>query len=172
MAYVDLRLNGRAPKDGSVHEINYRDATGRRRSQRFRYKKDALAFEAKVTLNVGGVRGRKQSEKISVDDAFERWIAFLRVHGGRSNDGASPSTIGGYESIHTRWISPGLGGYRLGKLDRDTVQDWQLSMVSATGSEPSPRQRGTADDQLVRLLSWCVRFPASRGHVCYVTQPA
>lgn len=156
MAYVDLRQNGRAPKSGNVHEINYRDATGRRRSKRFRYKRDALEFEAGVTLNVGGVKSRRRSEKISVDEAFTKWIAFLRIHGGRSNDGASPSTLGGYESVHARWIAPGLGDFRLGRLDRDTVQDWRSSMVSAAGGEPSPRQRGAADDQLVRLLSWCV----------------
>lgn len=156
MAYVNLRQIGRAPKNGNDHEINYRDSSGRRRSKRFRYKKDALEFEAAVTLNVGGVRGRKQSEKITVDEAFEKWIAHLRVSGGRSNDGASASTLGGYESIHARWIAPTLGGYRLGKLDRETVQDWRSSMVSSTGSEPSPRQRGTADDQLVRFLNWCI----------------
>lgn len=156
MAYVNLAEKGRAPKNGKIHEVNYRDATGTRRYKRFRLKKDALAFEAEVTLDLDGVRSRQRSERISVDDAFCKWMQWLSVHGGRSRDGIAPSTRSGYESIHTQWIAPALGGVLLSRLDRSAVDDWRMSMVSAAGVEPSPRQRGAADDQLARLLAWCM----------------
>lgn len=162
MAYVDLRTIDRAPKTGkNFHEINYRDATGSRRSKRFPSKKAALAFEAEVTLNIGGVRDRSRASAKTLDEVFDEWIAYLRIHGGRSHDGASPSTIGGYESIHAQWIAPALGRVRLGKLDRSAVDEWRMKMISKDGKEPSPYQRGTADDQLVRLLNWC----QDQGHI-------
>lgn len=156
MAYVNLAEKGRAPKSGKIHEINYRDATGTRRYKRFKLKKDALNFEAEVTLDLDGARSRQRSERISVDEAFGKWMQWLSVHGGRSRDGIAPSTRSGYESIHAQWVAPALGGVLLSRLDRSAVDDWRMSMVSADGAEPSPRQRGAADDQLARLLSWCM----------------
>lgn len=155
MAYVDLRKIGRAPRSGKVHEINYRDSSGRRRYERFPTKREALEFEAKIKLNLGGVRASKRSERTIVNDAFEKWMKYLSIHGGRSNDGISPSTRSGYESIHAQWIASTLGEIPLAKLDRETVDDWRMTMVSANGMEPSPRQRGAADAQLARLLAWC-----------------
>ena len=158
MAVTDLRDIGRWEPGSKArrYEVDWRDAKGKRNRKRFKLKADAVAFDAEVRLDLGGVRSRSKASAKTVDEAFREWIAWLRVHGGRSNDGASPSTIGGYESIHAQWVAPSLGPIRLGRLDRETVQEWRTSMTSKSGRTPSPRQRATADDQLVRLFNWCI----------------
>src|SRR5699024_856123 len=137
-------------------EVDWYDAKGTRKRKRFRLKAEAVEFDASVKLAICGVRDRSKASRLRLDDAFEKWIDHLSVYGGRSRDGASPSTLGGYGSIHDQWIGPELGQVYLGKLDRDTVEEWRLSMTSRGGKKPSSRQRGVADDQLVRLLNWCM----------------
>lgn len=158
MAITDLKDVGKWTKGSRVrrYEVDWYNAKGERKRKRFHEKPDALDFDASVRLDIGGVRDRSKASRFRLDEAFEKWIEYLSVYGGRSNDGASPSTLGGYESIHTQWISLELGQVYLGKLDRKTVEDWRLTMTSKKGEVPSPRQRGVADDQLVRLLNWCM----------------
>ena len=158
MAITDLKDVGKWTPGSKVrrYEVDWYDAKGKRKRKRFQSKADALDFDASVRLDVGGVRDRSKASRLSLDEAFEKWVEYLSVYGGRSNDGASPSTLGGYRSIHAQWVAPELGGVYLGKLDRETVEEWRLSMTSRDGREPSPRQRGVADDQLVRLLNWCM----------------
>ncbi|QQB15574.1 tyrosine-type recombinase/integrase [Brevibacterium casei] len=158
VAVTDLKATGKWEKGSRAKrwEVDWYDSSNSRKRKRFRTKVEADDFDAEVHLNSGGARDRSRAASKSVDEVHSEWIKYLSVYGGRSHDGASPSTIGGYESIHAQWIAPTLGSIRLGKLDRASVEAWRLGMVSAEGRGPSPRQRGVADDQLVRLLNWCI----------------
>lgn len=158
MAVTDLKESGNwAPGSGAKrYVVDWYDSGKKRRRQRFRLKAEADNFAASLRVDTTGLRDRTKAAAKSVDDVHAEWIKWLSVHGGRSHDGAAPSTIGGYESIHSQWISPELGSIRLGRLDRETVGEWRTTMVSRDGADPSARQRGVADDQLVRLLDWCI----------------
>lgn len=156
MAITDLKATGKWNPGAKRWQVDYRDSSGRRKRKRFALKADAAGFDAELRLDNDGVRDRAKGSLRTVDEAHADWIAWLRVHGGRSHDGASPSTLGGYESIHAQWIAPSLGTIRLGRLARPIVDEWRTTMQSRDGKQPSPRQRDDAESQLVRLLNWCM----------------
>lgn len=160
MAVVDLRGTGRAPKSGKHWEVVYYDADRRRRTKRFGKKSEAESYERQKLEERTRVRGggidETAAKAVTVDQLHQRHMEALSKDGGRGRSGGRQSTLAGYESIHTNWISPTLGRVLLSELTRERVDSWRDGMVSASGKPPSARTRGVVVSQFSRLMAFGV----------------
>lgn len=153
MAIVDLKKTGQMSPRGKRWEVDYRDLAGRRRSKRFARRTEAEEFEASLRLD----GAKEAAAKLTVDEAFDKWIEHLETHGGRSRDSASASTIVGYKSTHRKWIHPTLGPVPLARLTRDHVDAWRHTMTDDKQNPPSTQTRTRVTLQLSRLMDHCLR---------------
>ena len=134
---------------GTSWEVRYRDGSGKSPSKSFKKKSDALAFEARVKLElVSGNYVDHAHGKITLSDLFAEYL------GAKRN--LKPKSV---ESINSFWrfqINPFLGHMQIQKVTKQTVQKWALDAVDPESGFTTEIRILKALEELSRILDFAV----------------
>jgi integrase len=115
---MSIRKRKWATRQGEQKEawvVDYVDQGGKRHLQTFERKKDADDYHANVKVEVGRGTHTAPSRSITVAQAAEDWIAFVKL------EGRERSTVEQYRQHVTHHIAPRLGQERLARLTAPRV---------------------------------------------------
>ena len=136
-------------KRGTSWEVRYRDGSGKTPSKSFKKKSDALAFEARVKIELKSGNYLDQAHgKIILSDLFDEYM------GGKRN--LKPKSS---ESIHSFWrfqINPFLGHMQIQKVTKQILQKWALDAVDPETGFTTEIRILKAIDELSRILDFAV----------------
>lgn len=103
----------------SAWVVDYVDQHGKRRLKTFARKKDADAWNARATTEIGDGIHVADRATITVSEAGEKWLA------AATNAGLERSTIAQYRQHLTLHITPFIGERRLNELTVPLIRDFQ-----------------------------------------------
>lgn len=132
--------------------VDYKDASGKRRSKQFARRKDADAYLTKASWEVSQGTHTPDSQSITVEKAGANWIARAE------REELEPSTIKSYREHLKLHIEPNLGAKRLNQLTKPMVEEYRDQLLS-TG-----RSRAMAA-KILRSLSSIMKEAQRVGHV-------
>ena len=107
--------------------VDYRDASGKRRSKQFARKREAEAWATQAAWHVTQGTHTPDSQSITVGRACDLWLARAAA------DGLEQSTQQGYEARARLHIRPLIGDERLSRLSRPQVEAFADTMVETRG---------------------------------------
>jgi integrase len=129
-------------RNGEISEawvVTYTDQHGKRHLQTFKSKKDAVAYEAAVKVDVRKGLHTPHSDSITVREAGERWLRNCEA------DGHERATLNEYRRHLELHIAPYLGPVKLSKLTapmidifRDKLRDGVPAPGEKIGRKRSP----------------------------------
>ena len=146
-------------KDGSVRYMSvWREPGGKQKTKRFRRKKDAARYRAKM---IGDVHDGTYSpvRKVPMDEVFDRWLSHsLEVR--EMTGELKPSTVGSYKWLLERHLRPAFGRYRSDRLTAKVVGDWRREMAERIASSTlAPKTFNNALNLFSSVIAWA-RHPA------------
>lgn len=106
--------------------VDYRDSAGKRRAKQFARKKDAQAWATTATWEVSQGTHTAESGSVTVAKAVELWIASAHAKD------LETKTIAGYESTARLHIVPLIGGEKIARLRKPTIEAFKDQLL-ATG---------------------------------------
>jgi integrase len=104
--------------------VDYTDGADKRHIVTFERKKEADAYEAKVTVDVNAGTHVAPDSNMNVARVAEKWIK------GVEADGKERTTVRQYRQHITHHIVPRIGSVRLAKLTRGHVEHFRDSLIS------------------------------------------
>lgn len=136
-------------KRGTSWEVRYRDGSGKAPSKSFKKKSDALAFEARVKIDLQSGNYLDQAHgKITLSDLFDEYMGAKRNLKPKSS-----------ESIHSFWrfqINPFLGHMQIQKVTKQILQKWALDAVDPETGFTTAIRILKAIEELSRILDFAV----------------
>ena len=146
-------------KDGSVRYMCvWREPDGKQKTKRFRRKKDAARYRAKM---IGDVHDGTYTsvQKVRMDEVFDRWLSHsLEVR--EMTGELKPSTVESYKWLLGRHLRPAFGRYRSDRLTARVVGDWRREMAERiAGGTLAPKTFNNALNLLSSVIAWA-RHPA------------
>ncbi|MGF7163153.1 integrase [Rhodoligotrophos appendicifer] len=108
--------------DKEAWVVDYSDQTGRH-IETFARKKDADARHAEVTVDIGKGVHTSHAQSLTVGEAADRWIEYIRL------EGREASTIAQYTQHAEFHIKPRIGDERLSKLTTPRVQAFRDELL-------------------------------------------
>ncbi|MEH2484380.1 site-specific integrase [Bradyrhizobium sp. AZCC 2230] len=144
------------------YSISELDSRGKRKRviKTFDRKKDAIAFEAQVRVDVGKGVHVPASKSITVEAAGRNWID--------SCGDLERTTVDGYQQHLNLHINPYLGGVKLSSLSVAIVRDWQDKLrkgVPAPGQEAAEPRTADMVKRVTTSLGSLIGDAVERGHV-------
>ena len=144
-----MSIERRQRKKGLVYIVWWRDGA-RMRNRTFERRKDADAFEAKVTL------AKRRGDLDDLDagteplrEFVEEWWALY------AEPRLAASTLRSYAGLRDRYLVPRLGGVQLRKLTPAMVQRFQVDLAdSGVGNETIRKTLVLLQGILERAIEW------------------
>ena len=142
--------------------VDYVDAAGHRHIKTFDRKKDALAYEATVKVDVASGVHVAPSKSLTVAAAGEKWLAACEAAE------LERTTIASYRGHLNLHILPYLGRVRLSELTVALIRDWQDKLRNGTpapgSNEAAPRSADMVR-RVTRSLGTLLADAMERGSV-------
>lgn len=135
----------------SAWVVDYRDASGHRRSKQFKRKKEAEAWLVSAAWEVTQGTHTPDSQSITVQDAATQWLDRRRA------DDLEPTTIASYEQHIRLHIVPLCGKLRLNQISRPKAEELRDRLVKAVSRAMASR--------VLRTLTSIVSEAQGRGRV-------
>jgi integrase len=110
-------------EEKTAWQVDYRDQAGARRSKQFARKKEAEAWITQAAWEVSKGVHTADSQSVTVAAAAKLWI------GKAESEGRERSTIQQYKGLADLHICPLIGGERLTKLTRPSVEAFRDELV-------------------------------------------
>jgi integrase len=104
--------------------VDYTDQQGARHIQTFERKKEADDCHATVRVDVGKGVHTPHSKSLTVAEAAEKWITFVKL------EGRERSTIDHYQNHIDHHINPRLGREKLAKLTTPRIQAFRDDLLA------------------------------------------
>lgn len=133
-------------------QVDYRDASGRRRSKQFGRKKDAETFVTTASWEIRQGTHTPDSESITVAQAGANWIA----RGVR--EGLEESTLNSYRQHLQLHIEPFLGAKKLNRLTAPGIEDFRDWLLDNNRSRDMAKR-------VLRSLSSIIKEAQRVGYV-------
>jgi integrase len=166
---MSVRLHKWKTKSGEGREkylVQYStaelDSRGKRKrhTKFFKLKKDAVAFEGQVRVDVGKGVHVPASKSITVEAAGRNWID--------SCGDLERTTVDGYQQHLNLHINPYLGGIKLSAMSVAIVRDWQDKLrkgVPAPGQAKTEPRTADMVKRVTTSLGSLIADAVERGHV-------
>jgi integrase len=131
VAYIQTRMM----KDGPRYDVRY-DVNGERRTERFRFEKDAKAYLTKIRGDAlaGLILDPRGGERLFGAYA-EEWLEHRLVKG-------RPLTLAtrqGYEALLRRNLRPAFGKTMLRQITPNVVRKWHSKLVADKGADAAAK---------------------------------
>jgi integrase len=137
--------------------VDYRDQAGHRHLKTFERKRDADAYHAQTTVDVGAGIHTADSRSITVTEAGRLWLA------SREAAGVERATLANYQEHLARHITPLIGAVKLAALSAPAVREYEdrlraerspamvrKILVSLSGILADAQDRGLVAQNVVR----------------------
>jgi integrase len=166
---MSIRTHTWKTKSGEEREaylVQYSTAELDKRGKRkrhvkfFKLKKDAIAFEAQVRVDVGKGVHVPASKSITVEAAGRNWID--------SCGDLERTTVDGYQQHLNLHINPYLASVKLSALNVAIVRDWQDKLrkgVPAPGQAKAEPRTADMVKRVTTSLGSVIADAVERGHV-------
>ncbi|HEY0148653.1 MAG TPA: tyrosine-type recombinase/integrase [Allosphingosinicella sp.] len=138
----------------SAWQVSYTDTKGKRRTKSFDRKKEAEAWLVQAEHDVARGVHMPDSQSLTVADAVDLWLRTPKADGTHKE----PATLRSYESTARLHIVPFLGGEKLSRLNKPSVEKFRRDLIES-GRSPARVQRA------VRYLSMLLAEAESQGLV-------
>jgi integrase len=109
---------------------DFKDASGERHQQRFKSKKDAVAFEQKNRVAIREGTYVALDRNLTVSDAAKIWMARVEASGMRHHGPVEATTLNQYRQHVSLHIVPRVGSLKLAKMSPADAEKFRDSLLS------------------------------------------